>query len=69
MDFIILPQRAPAEVNDIIAGALEGLRRDHALNLAQGIYSGFPGRDLSFEEFLVMLMLEKDLQNRLIRRR
>lgn len=69
MDFIVLPQRPPAEVRTLIENGLVSLKRDHALNLAAGVYRNFPGRDLSFEEFLAMLMLEKDLQHRLIPRR
>jgi len=50
----------PDQAQEIIAGSVRSLKADWELNIANGTFKKFPGRDLTFEEFVLMLLIDKD---------
>ncbi len=55
-----LAKLTPADGLALMARALEALRVDYDLNIKAGTFEAWPGRVLTFEEFCVMMILEKD---------
>lgn len=45
----------------LIQNSVEALRKDFRLNVEAGIFTADWGRELTFEEYIVMHMVEKDL--------
>lgn len=65
MELRYLPAGGKENALKLIPLAVEKLREDYRLNITEQRFQHFPGRELSFEEFLVMLIIEKDFVSRL----
>lgn len=67
MKMEFLPQIGGPPALDLILGCLESFRRDYQINVDLDLFQKWPGRTLTFEEYLTMIIVEKDLTIKYLR--
>lgn len=60
MNIKYLSRLPKAQALELIRGGLVSLRVDHQMNIDLGTFDAWPGAILNFEEFMMMLLLDKD---------
>jgi hypothetical protein len=69
MDMKFLPALGGPPALELIEGCMASLKRDYQINLDLKSFEQWPGRLLTFEEYLTMILVEKDLTLKWLRRK
>jgi hypothetical protein len=61
MEMRFLNNLPKEEALDMVVNGVQQLTKDHALNVRDGLFVQLFGRELTMEEFFVMMIMEKDI--------